>query len=291
MAKTSKKTTTKKTKTSKETPSSSSSPRASTTKTFLKSRVSKPTLGKWSSGFSTVKKYAEDNNVPLIAVWSNGDACGHCTTFETAVMNSKFVKWMSTSKCVFWFGCSSDTSKDDKLNGAGYTWAWKNQSLKLYPFVRIYWKSGKVDKAESGDYWIDHKSSGYSTFIKKLESLLKAYFTPTTTTPPVETSNNNETTNTTTPTTESCESCSSGICSDDGCSTSNSCCSEEEYNNLKSTVNSLVEKVDMLTGLANSYLAQIQQKEMEISKLKETLENFIADIQGLVGNVELSLES
>ena len=146
-----------------------------TTSTFLKSRVSKPTVGKWSSGFSVVKKYADDNKIPLIAVWSNGDACGHCIMFEKSCMQSAFTKWMKTSGCVFWFGCSSDTSKDDKLNGTGYTWAWKNQSLKMYPFVRVWWKAGKVDKADIGDYWDGGSGSGGATFVKKLQSLLKNF--------------------------------------------------------------------------------------------------------------------
>ena len=59
---------------------------ASPTDTFLKSRVAKPTLNKWSSGFTATKKFAETNDVPLIAVWSNGDACGHCTHFEKVCM-------------------------------------------------------------------------------------------------------------------------------------------------------------------------------------------------------------
>ena len=93
-----------------------------TTSTFLKSRVSKPTVGKWSSGFGAVKKYAEDNNVPIIGVWSNGDKCGYCTNFENTVMNSAFMKWMASSGCVFWFGCSNDKTTDDKHQGTGFTW-------------------------------------------------------------------------------------------------------------------------------------------------------------------------
>ena len=65
---------------------------ASITTKLLKTRVSKPTFGKWSSGFTACKKYADDNKVPLIAVWSNGDACGHCTTFETAVKVDGIIK-------------------------------------------------------------------------------------------------------------------------------------------------------------------------------------------------------
>ena len=147
---------------------------ASITEKLLKTRVAKPTLGKWSSGFSACKKYADDNKVPLIAVWSNGDACGHCTTFETAVMNSTFTKWMASSKCVFWFGCSSDKTKDDKFEGTGFTWV-RNGKLTMYPFVRVWWKAGKVDKYDSGDYWDGKSSKGYTTFINKLKTLLKNY--------------------------------------------------------------------------------------------------------------------
>ena len=265
--------TTKKSKKSKK--SAVPVSRASTTKTFLKSRVSKPTLGKWSSGFSACKKYAEDNDVPLIAVWSNGDACGHCTMFETAVMNSKFTKWMGTSKCVFWFGCSSDTSKDDKMNGTGYVWAWKNQSLSLYPFCRVYWKSGKVDKAESGDYWIDKKSTGYTAFIKKLESLLKKYFTATTTPTPPEALPETPVEAPTEPSSGSCENCSST----DGCS-------KEECDKLKEQVNTLTAKVEMLEARANSYLEQVQQKDVEIQETKKVMKSFLDNLQDSIARLE-----
>lgn len=145
---------------------------ASITTTFLKTRVSKPTPGKWSSGFSACKKYAIDNGIPFIAVWSNGDKCGHCTLFEEAVMNKKFTTWMTTNKCIFWFGYYGDTSKDDKFEGTGFTWV-RNGKLTQYPFVRVYWKPGKVDTYKSGGEWTGDKASGYTTFINKLNSLLK----------------------------------------------------------------------------------------------------------------------
>lgn len=147
---------------------------ASTTTTFLKSRVSKPTLNKWSSGFSAVKKFAESNDVPLIAVWSNGDACGHCINFEKSLMQSAFTTWQKTSKCVFWFGCSSDKTADDKYQGTGFNWT-RNSKLTLYPFVRVYWKSGKVDVAKSGDSWTGGTAKGGATFVKNLQSTLKNY--------------------------------------------------------------------------------------------------------------------
>ena len=119
--------------------------------------------------------------------------------FENTVMNSKFTKWMASSKCVFWFGCSSDTSKDDKTNGTGYTWTRNNGSLSQYPFVRVWWKAGKVDKAASGDYWDGASSKGYDTFIKKLNSLLKNYKPDATTTITTTTTTTTTTTEPATP--------------------------------------------------------------------------------------------
>ena len=84
---------------------------AGQTSTLLGRRSAKGdpvTLGKWHSNFSKCKSYAEANGVPLIAVWSNGDSCGHCVNFESAVNNSTFTKWMKTSGCVFYFTYSGD---------------------------------------------------------------------------------------------------------------------------------------------------------------------------------------
>ncbi len=151
---------------------------ASTTKTFLKQRAAAGDpvkAGQWHAGFSKMKKYAEEQNIPFIAVWSNGDVCGHCTAFENSCMQSEFTSWMKTSGCAFWFGCSSDTSADDKLNGTGYKWAWADGKINLYPFVRVYWKAGKVDQCKSGKDWTGGTSKGGGTFVKKLKSLLKDF--------------------------------------------------------------------------------------------------------------------
>lgn len=147
-----------------------------TTSTFLKSRVTKPTVGKWSSGFSAVKKYADEHQLPIIGVWSNGDACGHCIAFEKSCMQKAFTDWQKASGCVFWFGCSSDKSKDDKYEGTGFAWA-RDDKLTMYPFVRVWWKAGKVDKCESGDWWDGGSDKGGATIVKKMKSVLKN-FTP-----------------------------------------------------------------------------------------------------------------
>lgn len=123
---------------------------------FLNERVDTPTPGKWCSGFTSAKQYAEENEVPLISVWSNGEKCANCVSFIKCVMTTTFKNWMKDSGCIFWFGCSSDTSSDDKMGGTGYRWAWKNKMLNLYPFVRVWWKRDgvvKTDVAGDGNRW------------------------------------------------------------------------------------------------------------------------------------------
>ena len=122
-----------------------------TTAKFLKLRSSASTikLNEWHNNFSAVKKFAAANKVPLVAVWSNGDACGFCTTFEKAAMGQPFLDWQKTSKCAFWFGCSEDKGSEDKLRGTGFNWCYQNGKIKQYPFVRVY-VAGKIDVSKTG---------------------------------------------------------------------------------------------------------------------------------------------
>ena len=155
---------------------------------LLKQRVSKPTVGKWSSGFNAVKKYADSNGIPLIGVWSGsggGAYCQHCENLENACLTSAFKKWMASSGCVFWFGCNEDgdqnarPAKEDGYYGAGQEWA-RGGTLTGFPFVRVWWKAGKVDKYDIGDNWIDWpkqttKAKWATAFLNKLKKLLKNF--------------------------------------------------------------------------------------------------------------------
>ena len=145
---------------------------AGPTSTLLKTRASYSaavTTGKWQSNFYKAKKYATDNKLPFIAVWSNGDTCGHCVMFEEAVNSSYFKKWMANSGMVFYFTYYGDkgdgtTKKSGKKadNGAVasdiFHWCRKNTQTS-YPFVRIYWPAGKVDISTVGDK-VDGKKDG-----------------------------------------------------------------------------------------------------------------------------------
>lgn len=131
-------------------------------------------LGKWHEDFAKVKKYANNNKVPMLAVWSNGDKCGHCVNFNKCILSSTFKKWQKTSGVAFWIGFGSDTYAPNQHGGEGYKFA-KDGSLITFPFVRLYWKAGKVDVAKSGDDWDGGTGDGGATLVKNLKKYLKNY--------------------------------------------------------------------------------------------------------------------
>lgn len=105
--------------------------------------------GKWHAGYSKCLSYAKDHNVPLIAVWSNGQNCGHCISFASACNSSTFKNWMKTSGCVFFF-----VTPDDADSAAGKAFAKTNNKTGVFPYVRVYWYVNgkkKVDVSVSGD--------------------------------------------------------------------------------------------------------------------------------------------
>ena len=145
---------------------------ASPTATLLNARRSSSaaaTTGVWLANFSKAKSYATSHGVPLVAVWSNGDSCGHCTTFESACNSTYFKNWMKTSGCVFFFTWSGESQ--GKIGGTIFHWCRKNKNT-AYPFVRIYWPDGSVDVATVGDT-MDGKKSG-TTGGKKVAAYIKS---------------------------------------------------------------------------------------------------------------------
>ena len=145
---------------------------ASPTATLLSARRSSgaaATTGVWLSNFSKAKSYATSQGVPLIAVWSNGDSCGHCTTFEGACNSTYFKNWMKSSGCVFFFTWSGESQ--GTVGGSIFHWCRKNKNT-AYPFVRIYWPAGGVDVATVGDT-MDGKKSG-TTGGQKVAAFIKS---------------------------------------------------------------------------------------------------------------------
>lgn len=132
------------------------------------------TLGKWHAGFSKCKSYAEKNGVPLIAVWSNGDACSHCVRFESACNSTNFKNWMATSGCVFYFIYSGDGG-DGKIESKVFHWIRGDNTS--YPFIRVYWPKGKVNVYSVGDV-IDGNENGATggkNAVNYFKNVLKKY--------------------------------------------------------------------------------------------------------------------
>ena len=144
---------------------------AGETSTLLKTRLTSgkaARAGVWLSNFSKAKSYAVSKGIPMIAVWSNGDSCGHCVAFESACNSSYFKSWMKSSGCVFFFTHSGESQ--GSIGGTIFHWCRKNTQTS-YPFVRIYWPKGKVDIAVVGDT-VDGGQDG-TTGGKKVAAYIK----------------------------------------------------------------------------------------------------------------------
>ena len=140
--------------------------------------------GKWHrKHFKACKAFAEKNGVPLIAVWSNGDACPHCTKFEDACNSTVFRNWMKASGCVFYFTYPGDGA-EGKMGDENDVFKWIRQSQTSFPFIRVYWSvkgKKKVDLTTIGDD-VDGNakgSAGGKAAMNYFKKVLKAYkYTP-----------------------------------------------------------------------------------------------------------------
>ena len=95
-------------------------------------------LGEWNTNFANARSYAEANGIPLFAFWSN-PGCGQCNRLKTACNTGTFVAWRKSKKIVMVFSEGGTALKDFTRNTSG-----------KYPYCRIYWPAGDVDKKFSG---------------------------------------------------------------------------------------------------------------------------------------------
>ena len=131
-------------------------------------------LGVWHASLDKTRAYAEENGVPLIAVWSNGDYCSHCRVFQDACTTSEFRDWMKTSGCAFLFVHSGDLG--GQQGGAVFNWCYDG-TQSVFPFVRMYWPRGKVDVFTNGDNLLGQSTgiTGANKVIANLKKALKGY--------------------------------------------------------------------------------------------------------------------
>ena len=107
--------------------------------------------GKWHADLDKCKAFAEANGIPLVAIWSNGDNCGHCKKWENNAISDAFIAWMKTSGIVFYFGYYGDPGKGTTLGEWCYWCGRGNPMGQTLPLVRLYWPKGGVDFSANGD--------------------------------------------------------------------------------------------------------------------------------------------
>ena len=109
--------------------------------------------GRWHANLEKCKEYCVANGCPLVAVWSNGDACSHCLKLENDLNEDYFYSWQKTSGIVFYFAVNGEAAPEGTPNGASCRWCANNNTAGNLPFVRIWWPKKNVDVAIRGDDW------------------------------------------------------------------------------------------------------------------------------------------
>jgi len=111
-------------------------------------------LGKWYTNFQVCKKYADDNGIPLFAVWSN-HSCIHCWFTDAVFIQDSFKEWQAANAPGQVICCYMAGGDDvyDQVNSSAYNWMWTGGSSTLasYPFVCFWWKAKGINVHMTGD--------------------------------------------------------------------------------------------------------------------------------------------
>jgi len=144
-------------------------------------------LGKWYTNFEVCKKYADDNGLPLLAVWSN-HGCVHCWYTDIVFVQPEFVAWQKTHDagqviCCYMAGGDDDI---DQVNSAAYKWMWYGggTSINAYPFVVMWWQKAGINRRMDGDTFCKGSSSAplsfteatYPARVVNVENILSTVF-------------------------------------------------------------------------------------------------------------------
>lgn len=108
-------------------------------------------LGRWHANLDKCKQYAQDNGVPLVAIWSMGDGCGHCYKLTAALLAEPFQTWMKNSGIVFYFGHQYDQYSPSWIGNSFFLWCNKGDWNADTPYVRIWWPKKGIDVLTHGD--------------------------------------------------------------------------------------------------------------------------------------------
>lgn len=112
--------------------------------------------GKWYTNFAVCKKFADDNGMPLLAVWGNHE-CVHCWYTESCFTKDAFKTWLKENNagqvilCFMAGGMGNDFP--DQMHSSAYNWMWKGggRTLSQYPFVVMWWRKQNVNVRLTGE--------------------------------------------------------------------------------------------------------------------------------------------
>lgn len=112
--------------------------------------------GKWYTNFAVCKKFADDNGMPLLAVWGNHE-CVHCWYTESSFTKDAFKTWLKENNagqvilCFMAGGMGKDFP--DQMHSSAYNWMWKGggRTLSQYPFVVMWWRKQNVNVRLTGE--------------------------------------------------------------------------------------------------------------------------------------------
>ena len=145
-----------------------------TTADFAKLRSTKtPKVGEWNIDYKTALAKAKNEGKFIVALWSNGDACGYCVAAEKCLMQAAFSGWMKKQNAYFVFQHSGDKDKGQTVKD----WVYKGTGLRYYPGFRIslYDAKGKlvVDQSVEGNMARGNKTgaTGAKAIVAYLEKV------------------------------------------------------------------------------------------------------------------------
>ena len=141
--------------------------------------------GEWHLGWAKCKAYADENGLPMFAVWSNR-TCFHCGFFDELLVTDRFKEWQASDKgkIVLCFMAGGESGCPDQEFSAAYDWAggtggswsegqypWQGY-LNDYPWICFYWAAKEREYHVSGD---DLRGGTFADEETGLDNLFAAF--------------------------------------------------------------------------------------------------------------------